>query len=101
MIKLTAALVILIAAGGAAQAMEVFNAGSMSCSRLQAAVQSAGRAVVKSTSTRVQGLPLTGTYVANAGHCRVGEITAGRSVRTADSSSCILQQCERRTRGTR
>lgn len=99
--RLTVALAILVATGGAAHALEVYNAGGMSCSRLQAAVQSAGKAVVQSTSTRVQGLPLTGTFVASSRYCNVGETTTRRSVRAADSASCPLLQCERRIRGTR
>ncbi len=101
MTRLTVACLLFLAAGGAAQAMQVFNAGGMSCSRLQAAVQGAGRAVVQWTSPTVQGLPLTGTFVANRGYCSVGQTTERRSVRTADSSSCPLQQCQRRIRGTR
>ncbi len=99
--RLTAAFLLLLCAGGSALAMQVFNAGSMSCSRLQAAVQGAGRAVVQSTSPRVQGLPLTGTFVASSQFCGVGQTTMRRTVRTADSASCALQQCQPRNRGNR
>lgn len=101
MSRIAAAFIVLLGAGGSAYAMEVLNAGSMSCSRLQAAVQGAGRAVVQSTSTQVQGLPLTGTYVASSQFCNVGQTTVRRSVRSADSASCALKQCQPRNRGTR
>lgn len=101
MTRLTAALVVLIAAGGSAHALEVLNAGGMSCSRLQAAVERSGRAVVQWTSAQVPGLPLTGTFVASNGYCAVGQMTTRRSVRSADSPSCPLLQCQRRIRGTR
>lgn len=93
--------VLLVLAPATAGALNQYEATTMSCARLTASVQKDGKAVVRSLSSKVQGLPLVGTYVASVGNCSTGQMVAKRSVRAADTQSCRLLQCQPRNRGNR
>lgn len=74
----------------AAMADPTYVISSMSCSKVQAAVQSSGSAILRWQSKN--GNPLYGRYVSDRRFCKSGEIITIASVPAADKS-CNVKKC--------
>lgn len=87
--KLMMAIAMLLPAT-AAMADPTYVISSMSCSKVQAAVQSSGSAILRWQSKN--GNPLYGRYVSDRRFCKSGEIITIASVPAADKS-CNVKKC--------
>lgn len=99
--KIGTAVLVLVLSAPAAQALSRYEATSLSCSRIQALLQSEGPAILRYPSPRNPGLTLYDTYVAEGRSCR----TSGRgrlaTVPAADTKSCKVIRCIKRHGGGR
>lgn len=92
--KLMIAVAMLLPAT-AAMADPTYVISRMSCSKVQAAVQSSGSAILRWQSKN--GNPLYGRYVSDRRFCLSGEIITIGSVPAADKS-CNVKKCVWRAR---
>ena len=80
-----------------AQAISRYNPTTMTCSKVKATVKGNGEVILRWPSTRDPSRPLYGRYVANQSYCGIGEIIISAYVPAADTKSCRVLQCRRRT----
>jgi hypothetical protein len=79
-----------------ASADPAFTVTNMSCSKVQATVQTNGSVILRWQSR--SGMPLYGRYVSDRRFCRSGEIITFGSVPAADKS-CNVKKCVWKVRG--
>lgn len=91
--KLLLALALTLAAADA-HAISRYDAQSMSCDRIQAAVRKEGAVILRYSSARNPGLPLYDRYVANDGYCEFDEYAQTTWVPAADTRSCPVSVCK-------
>lgn len=90
---LLAAPILFIAFGASADPSVTIT--NMSCSKVQATVQTNGSVILRWSSK--SGMPLYGRYVSDRRFCRSGEVITFASVPAADKS-CNVKKCIYKTR---
>ncbi|WP_235912066.1 hypothetical protein [Mesorhizobium xinjiangense] len=90
---LTLAATGLLLASVPAEAISRYNSTSMSCARVQAAVQREGAVILRHRSTRNPSLTLYDRYVADGRFCAVGEVADNAWVPTSDRRDCFVRNC--------
>lgn len=76
-----------------ALAIQRYNVQSMSCARVQAAVNSEGAAILRYRSARNPSLPLYDRYVRNGSYCDPSRYAKRSYVPTRDNNRCPVLKC--------
>jgi hypothetical protein len=77
-----------------ALAISRYSSQSMTCERIQTAIEREGAAILRYGSTRTPGLPLYDRYVANGTYCGYGESAETTSIPASDTHSCLVLVCK-------
>jgi hypothetical protein len=91
-------LAILIAAlllAGEASAIERYQTTSMSCARVQAALNSDGQAILRYPAPDNPSLVLFDRFVRDRAFCSASQRADLRSVPAADTPNCRVRKCVR------
>lgn len=91
-------LAILIAAlvlSGEASAIERYQSSSMSCARVQAALNADGQAILRYPAPGNPSLVLFDRYVRDRTFCSSSQRAELRSVAAADTPNCRVRKCIR------
>jgi hypothetical protein len=93
---------LLLLTAGEASAISRYQTTSMSCARIQAAVQADGAALLSYPARDNPSLQLFDRYVRDSSFCRMGYQTAQqRSVPASDTENCKVRKCVRVSGGNR
>ncbi len=84
----------LLSASVPAEAISRYNSLSMTCARVQAAVQNEGAVILRYPSTRDPSLTLYDRYVADGRFCAVGEVADNAWIPTSDRRNCFVRNCK-------
>ena len=98
-IAMIAVPVLLIA--GDASAISRYDTASMSCARVQAALQSEGAAILRYRAPDDPSLTLYDRYVRDRTFCKSSQRADLRSVPAADTQNCRVRKCVRASGGNR
>jgi hypothetical protein len=82
----------LVLTAAQASAISRYDIGNMSCSKVQATIQSEGAAILRYRSPRT-GTTLHNRFVSNRRYCGSGEAAIRASVPTSDRASCPVSKC--------
>jgi hypothetical protein len=84
------AILVVLAAGEASAAS--YDVTKMSCDQVKAALHADGKATLRWPSSRVSGMMMYGSYVADPASCSAMRMWARARVKTA-TGSCMVFQC--------
>ncbi len=101
MTRLLIALPLLLAVGQAA-AIERYDASRMTCEQVQTTLQSEGKVVFKTPSSKVAGMMKYERYVRDRMSCGAGgqNWALPAKVRTSDNNACPVYRCISVSKGT-
>jgi hypothetical protein len=85
-------LPLLLIAGGAG-AIERYDISKMTCEEVQAALQSEGKSILMSPSSRVPGMMRFDRYVAESQACGAPHWDQPTRAKTGDGQSCVVYRC--------
>lgn len=99
--RLLIVVLLSLLAVGQAAAIERYDMSKMSCDEVQAALQSERKTILRSPSSKVQGMMKFDRYVVDRQACGGPPNWAQPSrVRTGDGQSCVVYRCISVTRST-
>jgi hypothetical protein len=87
----------IVAVSLPAHAISRYSTPGLSCSRVQAILQSEGSAILRYPSPRNSQLTLYDLYASNTSHCLNGEVAKPAFVPTSDNSQCRVRRCQSRS----
>lgn len=99
--RLAMIAVALLMSAGEASAISRYETASMSCARVQAALDADGAAILRFPAPDNPSLVLFDRYVRDRTFCRSNQRAEPRSVPTADTRNCQVRKCVRASGGNR
>ncbi len=101
MFRIGLALAAFAASASTAHAISRHDTKQLSCSRIQAILNTEGTAILRHPSPRNPRLILYDTYVARGGYCQTGGYGSSATVPASDTKTCQVYRCNKKRGGGR